>query len=188
MKRTEIKEALQMQELDKEINVKGWVRNKRGSKNVAFIALNDGSTINNLQLVIDLNVIPEEPAVAKGANAHIQILIDLVAEGIDELQLLFVIHAFIGVDIVQAVFIISVCVVPNTVCDQVVDDALCVLGAGYNAGTVNLTGHQTGGILGAVRHRNNIPFEGGAGKRIGSKVVSSVNEHAHITGLEGLIL
>ena len=49
-----------MQELDKEINVKGWVRNKRGSKNVAFIALNDGSTINNLQLVIDLNVIPEE--------------------------------------------------------------------------------------------------------------------------------
>ena len=60
MKRTEIKEALQLQELDKEINVKGWVRNKRGSKNVAFIALNDGSTINNLQLVIDLNVIPEE--------------------------------------------------------------------------------------------------------------------------------
>ena len=60
MKRTEIKDALQMQELDKEINVKGWVRNKRGSKNVAFIALNDGSTINNLQLVIDLNVIPEE--------------------------------------------------------------------------------------------------------------------------------
>jgi asparaginyl-tRNA synthetase len=60
VKRTEIKDALQMQELDKEINVKGWVRNKRGSKNVAFIALNDGSTINNLQLVIDLNVIPEE--------------------------------------------------------------------------------------------------------------------------------
>ena len=60
MKHTEIKEALKMQALDSEINVKGWVRNKRGSKNVAFIALNDGSTINNLQLVIDLNVIPEE--------------------------------------------------------------------------------------------------------------------------------
>ena len=54
MKRTEIKAALAMQELENEINVKGWVRNKRGSKNVAFIALNDGSTINNLQLVIAL--------------------------------------------------------------------------------------------------------------------------------------
>ena len=60
MKRTEIKAALAMQELDNEINVKGWVRNKRGSKNVAFIALNDGSTINNLQLVIDLEKIPED--------------------------------------------------------------------------------------------------------------------------------
>ena len=49
-----------MQASEEEITVMGWVRNKRGSKNVAFIALNDGSTINNLQLVVDLNVIPEE--------------------------------------------------------------------------------------------------------------------------------
>ena len=34
-----------MQASDNEITVMGWVRNKRGSKNVAFIALNDGSTI-----------------------------------------------------------------------------------------------------------------------------------------------
>ncbi|MBG0781994.1 MAG: asparagine--tRNA ligase [Bacteroidales bacterium] len=60
MKRTEIKAALQMQDLEHEINVKGWVRTKRGSKNVAFIALNDGSTIHNLQLVVDLEQIPEE--------------------------------------------------------------------------------------------------------------------------------
>ena len=32
---------------------KGWVRTKRGNKNVAFIALNDGSTINNIQIVVD---------------------------------------------------------------------------------------------------------------------------------------
>lgn len=32
---------------------KGWVRTKRGNKNVAFIALNDGSTINNIQVVVD---------------------------------------------------------------------------------------------------------------------------------------
>ena len=36
-----------------EVLVKGWVRTKRGNKNVAFIALNDGSTIHNLQVVCD---------------------------------------------------------------------------------------------------------------------------------------
>ncbi|MBU1009918.1 MAG: asparagine--tRNA ligase [Bacteroidetes bacterium] len=66
MKRTEIKEALLMQDYEKEITVKGWVRTKRGSKNVAFIALNDGSTINNLQLVVDLDVIAETAL----ANMH----------------------------------------------------------------------------------------------------------------------
>lgn len=40
--------------------VKGWVRTKRGSKNVAFVALNDGSTINNLQLVFDVDKTDEE--------------------------------------------------------------------------------------------------------------------------------
>ena len=48
-----------MQDFEQEINVKGWVRTKRGSKNVAFIALNDGSTIKNLQLVVDLEKIAE---------------------------------------------------------------------------------------------------------------------------------
>ena len=37
-----------------EVVVKGWVRTKRGNKNVAFIALNDGSTINNIQVVVDM--------------------------------------------------------------------------------------------------------------------------------------
>ena len=37
-----------------DVVVKGWVRTKRGNKNVAFIALNDGSTINNIQVVCDL--------------------------------------------------------------------------------------------------------------------------------------
>ncbi len=39
---------------------KGWVRTKRGNKNVAFIALNDGSTINNIQVVCDLEKFSEE--------------------------------------------------------------------------------------------------------------------------------
>jgi asparaginyl-tRNA synthetase len=76
VKRTEIKQALQMQESDIEINVKGWVRTKRGSKNVAFIALNDGSTIHNLQLVVDLDKIPES------ALAHIHTGAALAADGV----------------------------------------------------------------------------------------------------------
>ncbi|MBW7848126.1 MAG: asparagine--tRNA ligase [Bacteroidales bacterium] len=66
MKRTEIKDALQSDNFEVEMKVMGWVRTKRSSKNVAFIALNDGSTIHNLQLVIDLEKIPEENL----ANVH----------------------------------------------------------------------------------------------------------------------
>ncbi len=40
--------------LDKQVNVKGWVRTKRGNKNVAFVALNDGSIVHNLQIVVDV--------------------------------------------------------------------------------------------------------------------------------------
>ena len=50
MKRTEIKSLLELRDFGSEVIVKGWVRTKRGSKNVAFIALNDGSTINNVQI------------------------------------------------------------------------------------------------------------------------------------------
>ncbi len=42
------------------INVKGWVRTKRGNKNVAFIALNDGSIIQNIQIVVDLAAFDEQ--------------------------------------------------------------------------------------------------------------------------------
>ena len=53
MKRTKIKELLASPKTGSEILVKGWVRTKRGNKNIAFIALNDGSTINNIQIVVD---------------------------------------------------------------------------------------------------------------------------------------
>ena len=39
--------------------VKGWVRTKRGNKNIAFIALNDGSTIQNIQVVADISLFDE---------------------------------------------------------------------------------------------------------------------------------
>lgn len=54
MKRTEIKTALIENAIGTKINVRGWVRTKRASKNVAFIALNDGSTLHNIQIVVDM--------------------------------------------------------------------------------------------------------------------------------------
>jgi asparaginyl-tRNA synthetase len=44
----------------KEVIVKGWVRTKRDNKSVVFIAMNDGSTINNIQIVCDACNFPEE--------------------------------------------------------------------------------------------------------------------------------
>ena len=38
-----------------EVQVSGWVRTKRQSKNVSFVSLNDGSTINNLQIVFEMS-------------------------------------------------------------------------------------------------------------------------------------
>ena len=60
LKRTTIAEALQPGNLGEEVNVKGWVRTRRGNKNVGFVALNDGSTINNIQIVIDIATFGEE--------------------------------------------------------------------------------------------------------------------------------
>ncbi len=51
--RTKIIDALGATEFNKEITVKGWVRSHRSSKAVDFIALNDGSTIKNIQVVVD---------------------------------------------------------------------------------------------------------------------------------------
>jgi len=49
-----IKELLNSSEVNREVNVKGWVRTKRDNKQIAFVALNDGSTIKNIQVVIDI--------------------------------------------------------------------------------------------------------------------------------------
>ncbi len=53
MKRTKVVDALRSTDFGKEITVKGWVRSHRSSKAVDFIALNDGSTIKNVQVVVD---------------------------------------------------------------------------------------------------------------------------------------
>lgn len=60
MKHTKVKTLLQGESLDETVCVKGWVRTKRGSKNVSFIAINDGSTINNIQAVAESESFDEE--------------------------------------------------------------------------------------------------------------------------------
>lgn len=54
MKRTKIIDVLAREDFGASVNVKGWVRTRRGSKSVNFIALNDGSTIKNVQIVADV--------------------------------------------------------------------------------------------------------------------------------------
>ncbi len=56
MKHTDIEKILKTDEfVGKEVTVCGWVRTARDSKNVAFLALNDGTSLNHLQIVIDKN-------------------------------------------------------------------------------------------------------------------------------------
>lgn len=59
MERSRIKDLLTTKEFDREVLVKGWVRTKRGNKNLAFVALNDGSVIHNIQIVVDVPAFQE---------------------------------------------------------------------------------------------------------------------------------
>ncbi|HOT15499.1 MAG TPA: asparagine--tRNA ligase [Bacteroidales bacterium] len=59
-KRSIVKELLKSTVYDVDVLVKGWVRTRRGNKSVQFIALNDGSTVHSIQIVVDLNTISEE--------------------------------------------------------------------------------------------------------------------------------
>lgn len=76
IRRTTIKKLLAhaSEHEGKKVDVKGWVRTRRGNKNVQFVALNDGSTINNLQIVFDLSKTPEDDlkAITTGSSIHVQ--------------------------------------------------------------------------------------------------------------------
>ena len=62
MNRTKIIDVLKSTEYGKEVCVKGWVRTHRSSKAVDFIALNDGSTIKNVQIVVDPSTLHLQPS------------------------------------------------------------------------------------------------------------------------------
>ncbi|MCI5056068.1 MAG: asparagine--tRNA ligase [Flavobacteriales bacterium] len=79
MRRTEVKSVLTGADEGNKVNVKGWIRTNRGSKNVSFIALNDGSTIKNLQVVVDNDKFSEDLVKRLGTGACVSFTGDLVA-------------------------------------------------------------------------------------------------------------
>jgi len=76
MQRVKIKEVLKTIPENQEVLVKGWIRSFRNDK---FIALNDGSTNNNLQVVIDLNNLPAGTEKRISAGAAISVTGTLIA-------------------------------------------------------------------------------------------------------------
>ncbi len=76
--RTRIVDVLKREDFGTLVNVKGWVRTRRGSKQVNFIALNDGSTINNVQIVVDIELFGEEALKAITTGACISVNGELV--------------------------------------------------------------------------------------------------------------
>jgi asparaginyl-tRNA synthetase len=70
--RESIAQLLGSTQTGREVVVKGWVRTKRGNKNVAFIALNDGSTIDNIQVVADVATFGEMKEVTTGAALRVE--------------------------------------------------------------------------------------------------------------------
>ncbi len=74
LKRTKIVDAFDPQLVDEKVCVKGWVRTRRGNKHVQFVALNDGSTIKNLQIVIDLEKFSDEELkpITTGSSLHVE--------------------------------------------------------------------------------------------------------------------
>jgi len=88
--RTNIKTLLQEKETAKEFLVMAWVRTKRQSKNVAFLSLNDGSTIANLQVVVDLTEDKEEilNKIHTGASVSVEGLLEKSKGGQQSVELI----------------------------------------------------------------------------------------------------
>ncbi|MDE5929833.1 MAG: asparagine--tRNA ligase [Muribaculaceae bacterium] len=73
MKRTKIADIFDPALIGSEVSVKGWVRTRRGNKYVQFVALNDGSSIKNIQVVFDMNKFTDEQLkpVTTGSSIHV---------------------------------------------------------------------------------------------------------------------
>lgn len=84
MKRTKIVDIFNPELLGSEVCVKGWVRTRRGNKYVQFVALNDGSTIKNIQIVFDMNNFTDEQLkpITTGASICVEgLLVESMGKG-----------------------------------------------------------------------------------------------------------
>ena len=84
MKRTKIVDIFDPSLIGQEVCVKGWVRTRRGNKNVQFVALNDGSTIRNIQIVFDMEQFSDEQLkpITTGASIHVEgLLVESMGKG-----------------------------------------------------------------------------------------------------------
>lgn len=85
IRRIKVKDVLNGSvQVGSEVLLKGWVRTKRGNKHVAFIALNDGSIIHNIQIVADLQQFSEEQLKGVSTGACISVtgkLVESPAQG-----------------------------------------------------------------------------------------------------------
>ena len=84
MKRTKISRLFDPALLGSEVSVKGWVRTRRGNKHVQFVALNDGSTIRNMQIVFDMSQFTDEQLkpITTGASIHVTgLLVESMGKG-----------------------------------------------------------------------------------------------------------
>ncbi|MDR1562932.1 MAG: asparagine--tRNA ligase [Dysgonamonadaceae bacterium] len=84
MKRSIINDLLKNPPIGNHVCVKGWVRTRRGGKQVAFVALNDGSTVHSIQAVIDLSKFDPEylKGITTGACVRIEgLLVESQGQG-----------------------------------------------------------------------------------------------------------
>ena len=87
IKRTEIVDLFKpcaKELIGKDVCVKAWVRTKRGNKNVAFLALNDGSTIENIQIVVEIGSFDEDVLrrITTGACVRVEgLLVESMGKG-----------------------------------------------------------------------------------------------------------
>ncbi len=84
MKRSTVKELLTTSEKNVEVLLKGWVRTRRGNNQVAFIAVNDGTVIHNIQVVANLGDFPEETMKRVTTGSSISVtgtLVDSLGKG-----------------------------------------------------------------------------------------------------------
>lgn len=78
MKRTKIIDLLTPTLVGQEVTTAGWARTRRGNKHVQFVALNDGSTVKNLQVVFDMSKFSDEDLKKVTTGASIKVTGKLV--------------------------------------------------------------------------------------------------------------